>query len=72
MCCSVKLSPIFEFTVPKPLFAIHPYYVRRIAGWNQVFDPAPDGRRFGVHVAAAAPTDITVVLNWPLLLNQKE
>ena len=72
MCSAVKLSPIFEFTVPKPLFAIRPYYVRRISGWNETFEPSPDGRRFGVHVAASAPINITVVLNWPLLLNSKK
>jgi eukaryotic-like serine/threonine-protein kinase len=72
MCSAVKLSPIFEFTGPKPLFAIRPNSVRRISGWNDTFETAPDGRRFGVHVAASAPTNITVVLNWPLLLNQKK
>ena len=47
MCSAVKLSPIFEFTVPKPLFAIRPYYVRRISGFNDTFEAAPDGQHLG-------------------------
>ena len=72
MCSAVKPGSVFESTVPKPLFAIHPYYVRRIAGWNDVFEPAPDGR-FAVHAAlASSPPNITVILNWPILLNPKK
>ena len=53
MSSQVKLGSIFEAAVPRPLFLIRPYYVRRIAGWNDAFEPAPDGQRFAVHVASA-------------------
>jgi hypothetical protein len=36
-------------------------------------ESAPDGRRFAVHAALTdSRPNITVVLNWPLLLNQKK
>jgi eukaryotic-like serine/threonine-protein kinase len=71
MCSEVKLGSMFEATAPRPLFGVHPYYVSRISGWNETFEPAPDGQRFAVHAASSTPSSITVILNWPLLLNPK-
>ncbi len=68
----VKLGSTFEAAVPRPLFAIHPYLLPRIAPWQDAFEPAPDGR-FVVHSAlTSSPPNITVVLNWPLLLTPKK
>ena len=73
MSSEVKLGSTFEAAVPKPLFAIHPFRVPRIAGgWNDIFEPAPDGKSFAVNAAMSSPTNITVVLNWQLLLNPKK
>ena len=72
MSSEVKLGSTFEAAVPRPLFAIHPFRVPRIAGgWNNIFEPAPDGKSFAVNAAISSPTNITVVLNWQLLLHQK-
>ena len=73
MSSEVKLGSTFEATAPRPLFAIHPYAIPRIARAVDTFEPAPDGRRFAVHSALTSSSPvITVVLNWPLLLNQKK
>jgi Tol biopolymer transport system component len=73
MASEVKVDPSFEASVPKPLVAIHPFMLPRITGgWSDAFESAPDGRRFAVHAALTnSRPNITVVLNWPLLLNQK-
>jgi Tol biopolymer transport system component len=52
-----KATRLFELQTPR--------------GANEVYDVAPDGRRFLVDVAAAQPNDpITVVVNWPALLKK--
>ena len=72
MSSQVRLVPTFEANAAKPLFAIHPFAVPRIAGgYMDTFAPAPDGQHFAVHAPLYSSRDITVVLNWPLLLNQK-
>ncbi len=69
----VKLGSTFEAAAPRPLFDIHPYRIQRIAPWSEAFEPDPDGRRFAVHSAlTSSPPNITVVLNWPLLLHQSK
>lgn len=68
----IKFGSTFEAAVPRPLFAIHPYLLPRIAPWMESFEPAPDGR-FAVHSAmTSSPPNISVVLNWPLLLNPRK
>src|SRR5262249_16760189 len=74
MSSEIKPGESFQASVPRPLFAIHPFAVPRISGgWLDTFSPAPDGQRFAVHSAltSSAP-NITIVLNWPLLLNPKK
>jgi eukaryotic-like serine/threonine-protein kinase len=74
MSSEVELGTTFEASVPKPLFLVHPFAVPRIGGgWLDMFTPAPDGQRFAVHSALSnSPPNITVVLNWPLLLNSSK
>ena len=74
MYSDVKSGSTFEGTVPRPLLVIHPFAIPRISGgWMDIFEPAPDGQRFAVHAAiSSSPPNITVVLNWPMLLNPKK
>jgi dipeptidyl aminopeptidase/acylaminoacyl peptidase len=71
MSSEVKIGSIFEATVPKPLFAIHPYTMQRIGSQSySAFEPEPDGPRIAVHSSlTSSPPNITVVLNWTQLLN---
>ena len=74
MSSEVKLSTTFEINVPRALFSIHPYAIPRIGlgTGSEAFEPAPDGRRFAVHAPLrSSPPNITIVLNWQLMLNRK-
>ena len=73
MSSEVKIGSVFEATVSKPLFAIHPYTTQRIGSQSySAFEPGPDGRRIAVHSSlSSSPPNITVVLNWTQLLKSK-
>ena len=71
MAAEIKLGTTFEASMPRPLFSIHPWIVPQIAGgWRDTFEPTSDGQRFAVHTPlSSSPSNITVILNWKLLLN---
>jgi hypothetical protein len=74
MSSEVKLGSVFEASVPKSLFAFHPYTTQRIGSQSySAFEPSPDGQRIAVHSSlTSSPPNITVVLNWTLLLNPRK
>ena len=75
MSSKIRLAPSFEAVAPTALFMIHPYAIPRIGLGNgaDAFEPAPDGQRFAVHAPLTSSSpNISVVVNWPLLLNHKK
>jgi Tol biopolymer transport system component len=67
MAVPVKLAPSFEAGTPQPLFEGIPLALDTL-GRSFSYQPSADGQRFLVNLPAAgeaaAPANITVVLNW--------
>ena len=66
MAVDIRPGPTFQYGVPKPLFAA------QIAGFNNTFGVSKDGRfLLPVPVGEEGPASMTVVLNWPEMLQSK-
>ena len=59
----------FQAGIPKPLFqpTLIPF-----SNWRNIYFPSPDGQRFLILMpqGQAKPEPITVVVNWPAMLQQ--
>lgn len=66
----VTLGPVLAFGEPTRLFQVEP--AREVLGTiERYYDVAPDGSRFLVRtMGPGTPTPVTVIVNWPALLQQ--